>query len=83
MTKNKSETLIIVRDLLGPVPYWAADETLPMARNRFKRLTGKFPSNKAIVRAFKGPFKEINRIMVDDMGSISYPKSVVMVNIQN
>lgn len=76
------ETLIIVRDAVGAVPYWSADETLPKARARFKRLSGKFPSKKALIRAFTGKSELIEKILVDDMGTINYPKGVTMAVVQ-
>lgn len=76
------ETLIIVRDAVGAVPYWAADESLPLVRSRFKRLSGKFPSKKASIVAFTGSVEDIDKIRVDDLGSISYPKTVSRVELQ-
>lgn len=76
------QTLIIVRDVNASVPYWAGDETLAKARARYKRLTGKFPSAKASICAFTGTPEDINKIEIDDMGTINYPKSVNKVVIQ-
>lgn len=76
------ETKIIVRDVVGPFPYWAADESLPKVRARFKRLTGKFPSSKAKINAFTGPSEDIDKIELDDLGTIRYPKTVTNVEIQ-
>jgi hypothetical protein len=76
------QTSIIVRDIVGPVPYWASDETLPKARARFKRLTGKFPSKEASIMAFTGELEDLDKISIDDLGTINYPKNVTKVTIQ-
>lgn len=75
-------TSIIVRDIVGSVPYWAGDETLPKARARFKRLTGKYPSTKASIVAFTGSFEDINNIQINDLGDITCSKAVVKTIIQ-
>ena len=75
-------TSIIVRDAVGYVPYWACDETLPKVKARFKRLSGKFPSKHAKIVVFTGSLEDLNKITVDDMGTINYPKTVVRAEIQ-
>lgn len=76
------QTYIVVRDVVGAVPYWATDESLPEARARFKRLTGKFPSSKASIVAFTGTFENLQGLTVNDMGDISYHKDLVKSVIQ-
>lgn len=76
------ETKIIVRDVVGAVPYWAADESLKKVKARFKRLTGKFPSKKAVIDVFSGTSEDLDNIQINDLGDISYPKKVCKVNIQ-
>ena len=80
--KINMETLIYIRDTNGVVPYWAADETLPKAKARYKRLSGKFPSKNASIVAFTGSYEDIQKIGVNDLGDISYPKTVTRVVIQ-
>ena len=80
---NDTETRIYVRDVIGYVPYWACDESLPKVKSRFKRLSGKFPSKKAIITAFTGKFEDLEKIGIDDMGTINYPKNICKVNLQN
>lgn len=78
-----TETRIYVRDVVGYVPFWVCDESMSKARNRFKRLTGKFPSKKAIITVFSGKFEDLEQIGIDDMGTINYPKTIVKINLQN
>jgi hypothetical protein len=73
---------IVVRDVVGPVPYWAADEDLPKVRARFKRLSGKFPSSKASIIAFTGDLDDLDNISINDLGDISYSKKLAKVVIQ-
>ncbi len=76
------ETYIVVRDVNGVVPYWAIDESLPKARARYKRLSGKFPSRNASIVAFTGTFEELQKIAVNDMGDIMYPMTLTKSVIQ-
>lgn len=76
------ETYIVVRDVVPPVPYYVVEESLPKARARFKRLTGRFPSKKASIIALTGTFEDLQQISVDDMGSVSYPKTLTKAVIQ-
>lgn len=75
-------TYIVVRDVVGSTPYWAADESLPKVRARFKRLTGKFPSKKASIVALTGEYEQLEKVFVNDLGDISYPKGLTLANIQ-
>lgn len=79
MTKNN---IIVVRDIVGPVPYWVMDEDLPKARSRFKRLTGKFPSKKASIIAFHGEDSELDSITINDLGDVSYSKQLIKIVLQ-
>lgn len=74
---------IFVRDIINSTPYWAADDTLPKVKARFKRLTGKFPSKNAVITAFTGTFEDIDKITIDDIGTLQYPKTVIKIAIQN
>jgi hypothetical protein len=76
------QTTVIIRDVVGYTPYWASDDTLPQARARFKRLTGKFPSSKATIVAFAGESKHIDAIIIDDLGDIRYNKALTKIVIQ-
>ena len=76
------QTYVVVRDIVGPVPYWAIDESLPKAKSRFKRLSGKFPSNKASIVAFTGKSEDLDKISVNDLGDIHYPKALTRSVIQ-
>lgn len=76
------ETHIVVRDIVGPVPYWVIDIDLPKAKARFKRLTGKFPSSKASIVAFTGTPEFIDEISVNDLGDIIYNKNLTRATIQ-
>ncbi len=76
------ETYIVVRDTIGPVPYWVIDESLPKAKQRFKRLTGKFPSAKASIVAFTGPTEELDKLQVNDLGDVIYSKKLTRAQIQ-
>lgn len=76
MTK---QTYIVVREF----PYWVTDESLPKARTRFKRLTGKYPSNKATITAFTGELEDLDNIQVNDMGDILYSKNLIKADLQN
>ncbi len=75
-------TLIVVRDVVGSVPYWATDESLPLVRRRFKRLSGKFPSSKASITAFTGDYDDLEKIAVNGLGDIQYPKTLTLAVIQ-
>lgn len=75
-------TQIIVRDIVGSVSYWASDETLPKVRARFKRLSGKFPSKKASVMLFTGELDDLDKIEINDLGDIQYPKTVEKIVLQ-
>lgn len=79
---TKQQTYVVVRDIVGPVPYWAIDESLPAVKARFKRLSGKFPSNKASIIAFTGEFQKLDQIYVNDLGDISYPKELTKSILQ-
>ncbi len=72
------EALVVIREF----PYWVSDENLPKARARFKRLTGKLPTSKARINVFAGTYARLDKITVNDMGDISYPKELTMVVIQ-
>lgn len=76
------ETYIVVRDIVGSVPYWVIDETLPKAKSRFKRLAGKFPSKKASIVAFTGEYEHLNNLSVNDLGDVMYHKSLSKAVIQ-
>jgi hypothetical protein len=82
MTKQLG-TLVVVRELLGATPYWVMDESLPQARARFKRLTGKFPSKKSIINVFTGTPEDLEKIVMnDDMCTISYSSNLINARIQ-
>jgi hypothetical protein len=81
MTKNNS-TKIIVRDIVNATPFWASDETLSQVRNRFKRLSGKFPSKKANIVCFSGSFEDLENININGLGDIQYGKNVTRTVIQ-
>jgi hypothetical protein len=79
--------IVVVRDVVQShvgyaVPYWAIDEDLPSVRARFKRLSGKFPSKKASILAFSGSAQEIDKVSVNDMGDITYPKTLTKIVLQ-
>lgn len=76
------ETRIIIRDVVPPVPYWVIDEDLPKAKSRFKRLTGRYPSNKASIIALTGNFEDLEKVFVNDIGDLSYPKTLTKAVIQ-
>ena len=76
------ETRIVVREVLGFTPYWVWDETLHLARTRFKRLTGKYPSEKARIHALRGSIDDVEEIVINDLGDLSVPKSVEVIRIQ-
>lgn len=76
------ETLIIVRDVNGAVPYWASGDSLPQARKNYKKFSGKFPSKKASIIAFEGHKIDIEKIWVNDLGDVSYPKTVTKIILQ-
>lgn len=79
---TKQQTYVVVRDIVGPVPYWTTDEDLPKAKARFKRLSGKFPSSKASIIAFTGEWEHLQLIEVNDLGDIVYPKELTKAVIQ-
>ncbi len=76
------QTYIVVRDIVGSVPYWVIDENLPKSKARFKRLTGKFPSNKASITAFTGDLESLDILSVNDLGDIEFSKNLVKAVIQ-
>lgn len=80
--QNSMETTIFIRDTNGVVPYWACDETLPLAKARYKRLSGKYPSKKASIIAFTGTSEQIDAIRINDLGDISYPKDITKIVLQ-
>ena len=75
-------TFVVVRDVISPVPYWAIDESLPKVKARFKRLTGKFPSKRASIVALTGDYEYLEKVFVNDLGDISYPKELTLAVIQ-
>lgn len=75
-------TLIVVRDIVGPVPYWSSGSTLPEARKNFKKFSGKFPSAKASIVAFKGDGEDLDNIQVTDLGDIVFNRRLVKTVIQ-
>lgn len=75
-------TLIYIRDTVGAVPYWACDEKLMDAVERFKRLTGKIPSAKASIVAFSGSLEDLDKIQVNDLGDIGYPEGLTRTFLQ-
>lgn len=79
---TKQLTYVVVRDVIGSVPYWVIYEGLPEARTRFKRLTGKFPSKKASIIAFTGEFKDLDRLTVNDLGDIIYSRGLTKAVLQ-
>lgn len=79
---TKQLTYIVVREILGVVPWYAIDESLPQVRARFKRLTGRFPSSRAVITAFTGTFEDLEKIQVNDMGEILYSSNLVKAKIQ-
>ena len=79
---TKQLTRVVVRDAVGPVPYWAVDEDLPKVKARFKRLSGRFPSNRASIIAFTGEWKHLELIEINDLGDITYPKELTKAVIQ-
>lgn len=82
LEKGAVETRVYIRDVAGVVPYWACDEDLAKARYRFKRLSGRAPSKKASIIAFTGTLEELDKISVNDLGDIQYPKSVSKAVLQ-
>lgn len=76
------QTLIIVRDVNGAVPYWASGTTLKEARANYKKYSRKFPSSKASIVALTGEEAELDKVLIDDMGTISYPKTVTKTTVQ-
>lgn len=73
------DTFYVIRDMSNAVPYWSADYTLEDAKKRYKRLTGKMPSKKATISIFKGEIMELDKIQVNDLGDILYPKTVEFI----
>lgn len=76
------EIRIVVREVIGLTPYWAWDETLHLARTRFKRLTGKYPTEKAVVHVCRGDINDLDNITINDLGDLSVPKTVEVIKIQ-
>lgn len=76
------ETRIVVREVVGLTPYWAWDETLHLARVRFKKLTGKYPTQKAVVHVVRGHIEDVENITINDLGDLSVPKTVEIIKIQ-
>lgn len=79
---TKQQTYVVVRDIVGSVPYWAIDESLPKVKARFKRLSGKFPSKKASIVALTGDYEKLEQISVNDLGDLSYSKDLSFAVIQ-
>lgn len=73
---------VVVRDVVGYVPYWAVDEDLKSARARFKRLSGKFPSKNASILIFTGSLEDIDKVSINDLGDVSYPKTLQRIVLQ-
>ena len=76
------KTNIFVREIVGLTPYWACGETLPSVRKNFKKFSGKFPSSKASIVSFTGDSELVDKIMIDDMGSINYSQRLTKVELQ-
>lgn len=74
------EKIFFIRGLVGAVPYWASDYNLIDAVNRYKRLTGKYPTNEHSIVMFEG--KEVDEVSVNDLGDIQYPKTLTKTVIQ-
>lgn len=71
-------TLIIVREF----PYWASGKDLPEARKNFRKFANHFPTKQSLIVAYSGSDEDLEKIEVDDMGSVSYPKTVTRVSLQ-
>ena len=73
------ETLIIIRDTNGVVPYWSSGYNLKEARANYKKHSGKFPSKNAIYRVYRGTREDLDKIEINDLGDIIYPKKVTQI----
>lgn len=66
----------IIRDTNSGTPFWASDENIMDAIKRYKRLTGKLPSNKASIVMFDGLVEDLEEILIDDLGMVNSPRFV-------
>jgi hypothetical protein len=79
---TKQSTKIVVRDVVGSVPYWAMGDTLPLAKKNFKKYSGRFPSKNASIIALTGDNQYIDTITVHDLGDVIYNQNLSLVKIQ-
>ena len=76
------ETRIYVREVVGFTPYWSCGESLSEARKMFKKYSGRYPTSKADIIALTGKREDVIKTVIDDMGTITYEKTIVKVVLQ-
>lgn len=81
MTKIEKVHSIIIRQVVGITPYWACDENLKDARFRFKRLTGKYPTDKAQYTLLVGTLEQIDSVEIDELGTIHAPLGTHIITL--
>lgn len=64
--------------------YWVFEEGIMQAVRRFKRLTGKFPTEQADITVFSGESDEVDKIEISEIdGTVSYPKTLQKIKLQS
>ncbi len=62
---------------------WAGDDNIMYAIKRFKRLSGKQPTEAAGIDMFEGSLDDLEKITIDsELGGIRWPKEVKRTEIQ-
>ena len=74
-----NDYIIVVLDLVGYGFYYAADYSLTDVRKRFKKLSGKYPSSKAVIRLIVGS----EDYTVSEFGEFAVPKGTQVIKLQN
>lgn len=68
--------------LIREARHYASDYTIMDTIARYKRLTGKTPTNAADIVMFEGDQSIIEEVTIDDMGDIHYNPKLKKTNIQ-
>lgn len=75
--------MLVKRVYIRENNHWVCDENLMLSIARFKRLTGKLPTEKASIVCFEGKILDVEKIRIDEeMGAVQYPINVKRMIVQ-
>lgn len=63
-------------------PVWSCAPTLKEAKQEFKRQTSDKLTDKAEIICLYGEEADLDKVTIDDMGTISRPKEVISIKLQ-